>query len=67
MDNPKYNASGCKDLTAYQAIVNIENEKRAEARFKKVIKTMLNVCYLAGFQVEERIVLRDKKTGRVWR
>ena len=68
MENPKYNASGCKDLTAYQAIVNMENEKKRDgARVRKLINTILYICNLAGFHVEERIVLRDKKTGRVWR
>lgn len=63
MDNPKYNASGCKDLTSYEALNNLETE----AKFKKLISTILYICNLAGFHVEERIVLRDKRTGKVWR
>ena len=63
-DPEKYNASGCKDLTAYKAIKKIERE---EERFSKLLQTIFNVCDLAGFRVEGRIVLEDKKTGRVWR
>jgi hypothetical protein len=64
MINPdKLNGSGCKDLTAYEAIRNVESEDR----FNKLLKTIFNICDLAGFHVEERIVLKDKKTGKVWR
>lgn len=67
MNKAKYNASGCKDLTAYEALRNVETEKRSEARFKKLLATIINVCELAGFHLEEHIVLRDKRTGKVWR
>ena len=63
----KYNASGCKDLTAYQALKNIEREKREEERLKKLLATIFYICDLAGFHIEERIVLKDKYTGKVWR
>lgn len=64
MSNPdKLNGSGCKDLTAFEAIRNVESEER----FNKLLKTIKNVCELSGFRLEERIVLRDKKTGKVWR
>lgn len=66
-NSEKYNASGCKDLTAYYALKNIEAEERAEARYKKLLNTIFNICELAGFQLEGRIVLKDKKTGKVWR
>lgn len=62
-----YNASGCKDLTAYQALKNIEAEEKAEARCKKLLTTIFYICDLAGFHIEGRIVLKDKKTGRIWR
>lgn len=59
------NAEGYPDPTACQAIRNIEHED--EARFNKLLKTLFNVCEMAGFRVEERIVLKDLKTGKVWR
>ena len=65
MKNPEhYNPSGCKDMTPYEAIRNVDKE---EKRVKKVITTLLTICELAGYHVEERIVLRDNRTGRVWR
>jgi hypothetical protein len=64
MINPeKLNGSGCKDLTAYEALKNIENEERV----KKLRKAIWLICDLAGFRIAERIVLQDKKTGKVWR
>lgn len=64
MDKDKVNGSGCKDLTAYHAIKNVTRE---EERYKKLLQTIFNICDLAGYRVEGRIVLENKKTGRVWR
>jgi hypothetical protein len=55
------------DLTAYEAIRNVERERDAEARFKKFMTTIFSICDLAGFHIEGRIEIRDKKTGKVWR
>ena len=63
MKNPRLNGSGCKDLTAYRAIENVESERR----LKKLLAEIFQLCDKAGFHVEERIVLRDKKTGKIWR
>lgn len=63
MRNEKFNASGCKDLTAYEAIENIESEKR----FKKCLAKIFRICEIYGFHLEGRVVLRDKKTGKIWR
>ena len=63
MRGDKYNASGCKDLTAYHALKNME---RDEDR-KKLLAHIFYICELAGFRVEDRIVLKDKKTGKIWR
>lgn len=67
--DPRYNASGCRDDTAYQALKNIEREQnRADTeRIKKLLATVFYICDLAGFSIDGRIALRDKKTGKVWR
>lgn len=64
--DPRKNASGCWDMTAYEAIKKADAEAEQE-RLGKVIKTIKNVCELAGFSIEGRIVLKDKRTGKVWR
>lgn len=63
-DDIRKNASGYSDPTAYQAIKNVENE---DERFHKLLDTIFNICELSGFHLEERIVLKDKNTGKVYR
>lgn len=58
------NAEGYSDPTAYQAMKNIDKE---DERFHKLLHTLFYICEVAGFQIEGRIVLTDKKTGRIWR
>ncbi len=62
--DPKRNASGCLDLTAYEAIKNIDKESE---RFHKLLATIFSICELSDFAIEGRIVLKDKRTGKVWR
>ena len=66
-DPNKYNASGCKDLTAYKAIKNIEREEKLDDRVKKFLATIFYIADLAGFHIEERLVIRDKKTGKIYK
>lgn len=64
MMEDKKNKSGCYDFTACEAIQNVSKE---EERFNKLLHTIFYICKLAGFEIDGRIVLVDKKTGRVWR
>ena len=63
MNKDKINGSGCKDFTAYEALKNIEREEQ----FKKLLNTIFYITNLAGFTIEGRIVLKDKRTGKIWR
>lgn len=66
--DPRRNASGCLDLTAYEAIRNVDREAAdAEKRYKKLLSTIFYLCDLAGFHIEGRLTIRDKKTNKVWR
>ena len=60
----KKNAEGYSDPTAYKALKYIADE---EARFHKLLYALFDICELSGFEIEWRIVLVDKQTGRVWR
>lgn len=60
----KRNGSGYYDPTAYEVL---KKEDEEEARFHKLLYTIFDICELAGFRIEGRIVLEDKRTGRVWR
>lgn len=65
--DPRRNSSGYMDLTAYEAIKNVDRELEAEERFKKLLAHIFYICDLAGFHIESRLEIRDKKTGKVWR
>jgi hypothetical protein len=60
----KKNTSGYSDPTAYEAVKNIDSDM---ARFQKLLTAIFSICELAGFHIEERIVIRDLKTGKVYR
>ena len=58
------NASGCIYTTAHKAIKNITEE---EKRLKKLLHTIFYIIDISGYEVEGRITLVDKKTGKIWR
>ena len=58
------NASGYNDPTPYHVL---KKEQQEEERFKRLLATIFYICENAGFHVEERLVLRDTKTGKIWR
>lgn len=65
MKNPKYNSEGYADPTAYNGLKGIireenETEKKA-ADLIKVLKFIIRSC---GFELIERVQIRDAKTGR---
>lgn len=58
------NGSGYYDPTAYKAIKKADLERE---RLMKLLDTIFTICEYAGFHVEGRIILKDRKTGRIWR
>ena len=60
----RFNKSGYKDPTVYAVL---KKEQLEEERFRKLIRTIFYICDNAGFSIEERMVIRDKRTGRIWR
>jgi hypothetical protein len=59
------NAEGYSDPTACKAILNVEKEE--EERFHKLLDSIFAICELSDFHIEERIIIKDKRTGRIWR
>ena len=59
------NSEGNSDPTVYNALKNIE--KDGDERFHKLLDAIFTICELSGFHIEERIIVKDKKTGRIWR
>lgn len=58
------NAEGYFDPTAAAAIKKCTDEY---GRFQKLLRTIFDICEQSGFEIEGRIVLVDKHTGKVWR
>ena len=68
---PIRNDEGYLDLTAHDAIVNVMNEQKRmdepDYRHYRLIKTLLNLIDLMGYDLLSRIEVRDRKSGRVYR
>ena len=64
-NDPRRNTSGYLDPTAYAAINRISEEE--EDRFHRLLRTIFYICEIAGFEIEGRIVLIDKRNGRIWK
>ena len=58
------NGSGYVDTTAYAAIMSLEEEEAAK---NKLMKTIKYICRLAGFEIENRIVLHNVHSDRYWK
>jgi len=61
--NETHNASGCLDLTAYNATHKYDEY----VRFENCLHTLFAVCDDLGFKIDGRVVLIDQITGKVWR
>lgn len=63
--NPMFNASGCKDPTAYSAINQVSKEEaELNQRAHVLVTTLKNIISWAGFETISRIEIRDKKTRK---
>jgi hypothetical protein len=65
---PFRNAEGYPDPTAHAAMTTVlRQQDEADQRLAQLIKTLKNVIDLADFDLLERIEVRDRETGRVYR
>ena len=68
---PWLNDSGCPDPTAYEAMKHIQCEEkrlnRVDSDAHTVVTTIKNILDLAGFELVERIQIRHKKSGKIFR
>lgn len=62
-EDVRRNAEGYYDPTVHEAMKNIEREDR----FRKLLDTIFALCELSDFHIEERMVIKDKRTGKIWR
>ncbi len=67
MDKNKFNASGCLDMTSYKAINHISQMDKEKEDFKSLRKVLMFIIHKSGFRLEGNIVLRNKKSGRIYK
>lgn len=66
------NADGYNDPTVDRAFSNVmkksvnEQDARSLSRIKHLMKIVRFTAGEFGFDIEERVILRDKQTGKVW-
>ena len=67
-NNPYYNSSGYPDPTAYDAIKPImDHDAALEGKVNFLIKVLKYIIRESGFELVNRVELKDKATGRVFR
>lgn len=47
--------------------VHPEERPKDEIRFRKLLNAIFCMCELSGYHLEERIVVKDLRTGKIWR
>lgn len=68
MNRAKCNSEGYADPTAYEGMKDvIREESEAEKRVHDLVKVLKYIINSAGFELTERVQLRDKKTGREYK
>ena len=64
----KYNDEGYYDPTAHSALSTVEQEEKAtETKIKKMMDVFRYIAKLNGMSIENRIVFKDKDTGRTFK
>lgn len=67
-DNPKFNSEGYYDPTAYEGTKEIiKEEALQQKRVNDLVYVLKYIIDKAGFEMGNRVVLRDKKTGKEYR
>lgn len=62
-----HNGENYPDQPCYKAIKKYEAEQHAEwERHHKFIGLVKRACELCGYDLMNRIVLRDRATGKIW-
>ena len=67
MNDLKRNAEGYVDPTAYAALQSIVNDEKAEKKAAYLISVLKFIIRESGFELLNRIELKDKRTGRTFR
>ena len=66
-DDLKRNAEGYVDPTAYAALKSIINDEKIEKKAAYLVSVLKFIIRESGFEPINRIELRHKQTGRVFK
>lgn len=66
-DNLKKNAEGYVDPTAYAALKSIAYDEKAEKKAAYLVSILKYIIRESGFELVNRIELKDKRTGRTFK
>ena len=64
---------GKKQVSAIDGMTPLHQDARVSAffltlqRFNDFLTAIFAICDLSDFHIEERIVVKDKRTGKIWR
>lgn len=64
--NPKKNSEGYDDPTTFAAMRKVDNDPE-QKELTCLIKMITKIASYAGYSIENRIILKNKKTGKIWR
>ena len=68
MSKPWQNSEGYSDPTAYEGLKSIiRDEDEQQKRVNTLIFVLKYITRLAGFELLNRIEIKDRKTGREYR
>jgi hypothetical protein len=68
MNNPKFNSEGYHDPTAYEALKPIiKDDSIQQKRVNDLVFVLKYIIDKAGFELSNRVALKDKKTGKEYR
>ena len=62
-----YNTSHCLDKTAHEAIQNADKYKYRDKRAMEFISMLHRIANMAGYQIGERVIVTDMKTGKKYK
>lgn len=67
-NNPKFNSEGYYDPTAYEGLKPIiKEEAHQQKRVNELVQVLKYIVDKAGFEILNRVALKDKKTGKEYR
>ena len=66
--NRKKNKEGYYDMTAYHGLKeHIRMEAELDSQVRELNHSIRKIAAIAGFEIENRIVFRHKRSGKVFR